>query len=240
MEYNKGVERFFIIIFFLIMSGIFIYIIVSAINSNRYLSQNDIEESNNFTDNTSDNLNTKKDNVIDNNENTRHQTTTIIQQKEPNIEYVETKISSYSTTIYDNDKNRMFNIKLACSKLDGYVIKSGNEFSFNKVLGPMDKQAGYKKAIGFDSNGKNIKVYAGGMCQLSSTTYNTALIAELEITERHAHSKRVSYVPKGKDATIFYDSIDLKFINNNDFDIKITAYSNGKEVTVEMYKISSD
>lgn len=237
MEYNKGIENFFIILFFIIMSSIFIYIIISAISSNKLLRKNYIKNSNNIISDNNINNNTDNDINTENGKNTNTQFITPLQQAEPEIE---TKISSYFTSIYDNDKNRMYNLKLACSKLDGYVIKAGNEFSFNKTLGSMNEQAGYKKATGFDSNGNNIKVYAGGMCQLSSTTYNTALIAKLKITERHAHSKRVSYVPKGKDATIFYDSLDLKFVNNNNFDIKIKASSNGSKVTVEMYKISSD
>lgn len=248
MGYSKGVESFFITLFFVIILGIFIYILSSVFYSNRALKKNYVEESSNLIDNnnnethTDSNTNTNSNNnpTINNKENTTNNEN--VEQPSPApIKKTEEKIkiSSYSTSIYDNAKNRKYNLKLACSKLNGYVIKANHEFSFNKALGPMGKDAGYKKATGFDSNGNNIKVYAGGMCQLSSTTYNTALIAKLKVTERHAHSKRVSYVPKGKDATIYYGSLDLKFINTNDFDIEIKAFSNGGKVTVEMYKISS-
>lgn len=247
MGYSKGVESFFITLFFVIILGIFIYIISSVFHSNRALKENYVEESSNLVDNNEENntnnntsANSNNDPIINNegnttnNENVEQPSPAPVKRTEEKI-----KISSYSTAIYDNAKNRKYNLKLACSKLNGYVIKANHEFSFNEALGPMGKDAGYKKATGFDSNGNNIKVYAGGMCQLSSTTYNTALIAKLKITERHAHSKRVSYVPKGKDATIYYGSLDLKFINTNDFDIEIKAFSNGGKVTVEMYKISS-
>ena len=146
------------------------------------------------------------------------------------------KIASYTTKIYDNDKNRVYNIKLACKTLDKTVVKTQEEFSFNNTLGNMGESEGYKKATGFDSNGNDIKVYGGGICQLSSTLYNTVLIANLKVTERHAHSKRVYYVPKNKDATVFSGGPDLKFVNNSDSDIIINATTDGHKVTVTLSK----
>ena len=100
----------------------------------------------------------------------------------------------------------------------------------------MGENEGYKKATGFDSNGNDIKVFGGGICQLSSTLYNTVLIAKLKVTERHAHSKRVYYVPKNKDATVFAGGPDLKFINITDSDIIINASTDGNKVTVKLIK----
>lgn len=152
------------------------------------------------------------------------------------------EIASYSTQIYDNDKNRIHNITKACNTLNGTIVASGTEFSFNNTLGKMDKEDGYKKALGFDSNGNKIKMYGGGICQISSTLYNAVLIANLEVTERHAHSRRVNYVPKNKDATIYYGVADFKFINNTENYIVINALTDGTTVTVELmsesYKIS--
>ena len=146
------------------------------------------------------------------------------------------EIASYTTKIYDNDKNRVYNIKLACKNLDNTVVTANQEFSFNNKMGSMGESDGYRKATGFDSNGNDIKVYGGGICQLSSTLYNTVLIAKLKITERHAHSKRVYYVPKNKDATVFSGGPDLKFINNTDSDIIIKASTDGNKVTVKLVK----
>ena len=143
-------------------------------------------------------------------------------------------ISTYTTNIYDNDKNRVFNIKLACNSLDGTVVPPNEEFSFNNTLGNMGKNEGYKKAIGFDSNGNNIKVYGGGICQLSSTLYNAVLIAKLKVTQRHAHSKRVYYVPKNKDATVFSGGPDFKFINTSNSYITISSKTDGHTVTVSL------
>lgn len=101
----------------------------------------------------------------------------------------------------------------------------------------MGEENGYKLAKGFDDDGKLIDIPGGGMCQVSSTLYNVALIANLEITERHPHSRRVYYVPVDKDATIYYPSLDLKFINNTGYDLKISAQNDNYSVTIKMYKI---
>lgn len=171
-----------------------------------------------LTDNEIDKLNIDKN-------------TNIKSQKKPE------QIATYTTTIYDTDTNRVDNITLANSKLNGYIIKVGEEFSFNNVIGPMDESQGFKKALGFDGEGNKIEISGGGICQISSTLYNAVLIANLEVTERHPHSHRVYYVPQDKDATIFYGTYDLKFINNTDRDIKIETTNDNANVTINLIKI---
>ena len=151
-----------------------------------------------------------------------------------NLEKTIVELSSYTTKIYDTDKNRIYNIKLACKQLNGHKVLVGEEFSFNNKLGNMGEAEGYKKSIGFDSNGNKIKMYGGGICQISSTLYNAVLIANLKVTERHAHSRRVYYVPKNKDATVYAGGPDFKFINNSDSDIIINASTDGYTVTVTL------
>lgn len=169
---------------------------------------------------------------------TQNDTKNVVKDNPPaviNPTYI--KLSSYKTTIYDKEKNRIHNIGLASEKLDGTIVKTGEEFSFNNTIGPMDSSQGFKKATGFNGKGKKIKVYGGGICQLSSTLYNAAMDAGLEITERHPHSKRVYYVPKNKDATINYGGADLKFKNTTDKDIKISSTTDGHTVTINIEKI---
>lgn len=152
---------------------------------------------------------------------------------------VETEIATYTTNIYDKDDNRVHNISLAISKLNNTVIKSGGEFSFNNTIGPMGAGQGFKEAIGFDTNGNKIKMLGGGLCQISSTLYNSALISNMEITERHPHSRRVYYVPIDKDATIYYGHLDLKFKNNTGSDVKIVATNDNTSVVIKLMKIST-
>lgn len=225
-----------IIVLIIIIIAIFI-LLFSIISSNKNLKNNttDIEQK-------------KDDNSIDiydrtgglSEEEIKNMTIDENKDKEVNQsekKTVETEIASYTTTIYDKDENRVYNITLAISYINGKIIKSNEEFSFNNTVGAMDEEHGFKKAVGFDSNGKKIQVSGGGMCQISSTMYNAALIANLEVTERHSHSRRVYYVPKDKDATIYYGSLDFKFKNNTTNDIKIEATNDDKNVTIKLKKI---
>lgn len=143
-------------------------------------------------------------------------------------------IASYTTKIQDTDKNRIYNITLASEKLDGHIVTPNTEFSFNNKMGNMGATDGYKKALGFDSNGNKIKMYGGGICQISSTLYNAVMAANLKVTERHAHSRRVYYVPKNKDATVFSGGPDFKFINTLQNNIMICVHTDGYKVTVTL------
>ena len=197
------------------------YIVYMLYKNNNILNSNDIRKDIASISNNTTNNNEKNNNVL----------------AEKEIVYTENEIASYTSTLYDNQESRVYNISKACATLNGVKIKPGEEFSFNNTIGPMGEGNGFKKATGFDSNGKLIQISGGGMCQVSSTLYNVALLANLEITERHAHSRRVKYVPADKDATIYYGSLDLKFRNNTPNDLKITAENDNYSVTIKMYKI---
>lgn len=145
------------------------------------------------------------------------------------------EISSFTTTIYDKDEHRVNNIKLAAEDLDGTVIKSGEVFSFNGAVGRRTKEKGYEEAPIF-VNGEKDKGVGGGVCQVSTTLYNAAIKAELEIIERHRHSREVSYVPEGKDAAVVYNSKDLRFKNTKDYPIEIRISVSEDEIEVTLNK----
>mgnify|MGYP006074561795 CR=1 FL=1 len=150
----------------------------------------------------------------------------------------ETKISSFSTPIVDDNKNRITNIKITCSRISDTVVKSNDEFSFCEVVGQPSSSDGYKEAHAF-VDGELVNAIGGGNCQVSTTIYNAAKkIDGVKITERHEHGKEVGYIEKGKDATVAYDYLDLKFENNNDFDLKLQAYIKNDKVCVDIYKIA--
>ena len=151
---------------------------------------------------------------------------------------VETKISSFSTPIVDTHKNRINNIKITCSRISNTVVKSNEEFSFCKVVGQPTAEDGYKEAHAF-VDGELVNSIGGGNCQVSTTIYNAAKkIDGVKITERHEHDKPVGYIEMGKDATVAYDYLDLKFKNNNNFDLKLKAYIKNNKVCVDIYKIA--
>lgn len=150
----------------------------------------------------------------------------------------EVEISSFSTKIYTKDDSRQNNLSITCSTLNGKIVKSGETFSFTKTIGPSTSSKGYEEADIFDSNGNKKKGYGGGNCQVSSTLYNAVLnTSGLSVIERHEHSNKVPYVPKDKDAAVAYGSVDFKFRNDNNFDIKINCSTDGNYVYVTLYRI---
>lgn len=141
---------------------------------------------------------------------------------------------SFSTQITDKTPERLNNIKLGVEKLNGAIIKPNEEFSFNNQIGPRTEDTGFKKAIIFDGHGNKIDGYGGGVCQISSTLYNAVLSAGLPVTERHEHSRNVPYIEQGKDASVSYDSEDLKFKNTSNSNLKITANTDNDTLSISI------
>lgn len=202
------------------------------------LNDNNVNENNNNNNTNSNNNNSDKSEQSNDNTHDKPATAVAKEEKKTTPQApTEVQIATYTTTLYDKEQTRIDNINLAISKLNGVIIENGAEFSFNNTIGSMNEGNGFKKATGFDSNGKKIKISGGGICQISSTLYNCALIAGFDITERHPHSKRVYYVPKDKDATILYGSLDLKFVNNSGSKVRIDASATKSTVTITLVKI---
>lgn len=143
-------------------------------------------------------------------------------------------LGSYTTNYNDSSSNRCTNISVAAGLIDGTMLYPGEEFSVNATIGPLDASNGYKLAGAYE-NGQTVESYGGGVCQVSSTLYNAAILAELEITERSNHSMIVSYVKPSMDAAIAGDYKDLRFVNNQDLPIYIEGYTVGKNVYFTIY-----
>lgn len=125
---------------------------------------------------------------------------------------IKVKMAEYSTKFNKAQRERAENIRLAAEKLNGHIIAPNEIFSFNDTVGERTGEKGYKEAPIFFKN-ETVPGVGGGVCQLSSTIYNLALLTDLEIVERANHSLPVNYVPLGRDATVNYNHIDLKFRN---------------------------
>lgn len=148
------------------------------------------------------------------------------------------KISgSFSTKITDKTPERLNNINLGVKKLNGAIINAGEEFSFNSHVGPRTEKEGFEKAIIFDGHGNKMDGYGGGVCQISSTLYNAVLSAGLPVTERHEHSRSVPYIESGKDASVSYDSEDLKFKNTTNKTLKINANTDNDTLNISIEEI---
>lgn len=150
----------------------------------------------------------------------------------------ETTLSEFTTEILPKPANRITNIQISCKKLDGTIVENGQEFSFCGTVGQATSEEGYKEADVI-INKKVVQALGGGMCQVSTTLYNAALaVPNIEIIERHGHDKPVPYIESGKDATVSYGSVDLKFKNNTGNRIKIYASSDDVNVTVKIVSLS--
>lgn len=178
-------------------------------------------------------------NDSDNSNNTNNNNTSATRISSKEKQPVEEEISTFSTIIYIKDENRQNNLTLACSQLNGTIVRNGETFSFCDTLGPAKPEDGYQKADTFDRDGDIFQEYGGGKCQVSSTLYNAVLnIPNIEILERHPHSGDVDYVEEGKDAAVAYGSVDFKFTNNTGYDIKIQASNTPDNVNISIIKIS--
>jgi vancomycin resistance protein VanW len=147
------------------------------------------------------------------------------------------KISSFETSLQDKEENTLFNIKKASNEINGLILKPGENFLFNQIVGPAEKNDGYKEST-IISNGQFTSGYGGGICQVSTTIYNAALLANLQIIERYNHSiygDATSYVPLGRDAAIFYGYKDLKFKNSLDQAISIFCEVKGDSLIATIY-----
>ncbi|MBE6989687.1 MAG: hypothetical protein E7426_02945 [Ruminococcaceae bacterium] len=144
------------------------------------------------------------------------------------------------TTYVSGSSNRLNNVRRAAGVVNGYILNSGERFSYNRTIGNPNKENGYLTAPGY-VGGKTVDVYGGGVCQVSSTLYYATLLSNLKIVERWCHQYAPGYITWGCDATTFYPSPDYVFENNTDYPIKIvTEYSSNNNLTVSIYGTKLD
>ncbi len=146
-------------------------------------------------------------------------------------------ISEVTLTSKGSGSNRNHNLKLASKKINGLVLRPGQTFNWFTVVGPASKRNGYKVAIVFE-NGKSVRGYGGGVCQVSTTLYQASKKVGLRIVERYTHSKPVSYTTSGKDATVAYGSRNLRIRNNKNYSIRIVTTSKGGSTTCKIYRVA--
>lgn len=148
-------------------------------------------------------------------------------------------LSTFSTRYDASNTPRTTNLKLAMQKLDGVVVNPGEIFSYNKTLGKRTAEAGYKEAGGY-AGGRVVQTLAGGICQISSTLYDAAVYANLDIVERHNHMFLAGYVGAGKDATVVYGAYDLKFKNTRKYPIMIKTSIGGGVAKISIFGIKEE
>jgi vancomycin resistance protein YoaR len=142
-------------------------------------------------------------------------------------------VSSY-TTEYGGIANRIHNVQLVAHLVDDKLIAPGEEFSFNKTTGARTAAKGFLEAPVI-INGELSTGLGGGVCQVSTTVFNAAFEAGLKITARTNHALYISHYPQGRDATVDYPDVDLRFINDTGHWLLLRTFVGPSELTVSLY-----
>lgn len=152
---------------------------------------------------------------------------------------INTVLGTYSTTFNSGDTSRTHNIQLATDKINNVVIQPHQKFSFNVIVGERTAEAGYDDAPVF-MDGKLVPGIGGGICQVSSTLFNSALLSGMTIEERVPHYAPVGYIPAGRDATVAYGYIDFVFSNPYEHPIYVLAHTIGDTLTISILGFAAD
>ena len=143
------------------------------------------------------------------------------------------KLGEQTTLFGGSTAERVNNIQLACSKINGTILMPGEVFSYNETVGQRTRDAGFKEAAAYQ-DGEVVQEIGGGVCQVSSTLYCATVFANMETVEREAHYFLVNYLPPAHDATVSWPSPDFKFRNSRNYPVKIVASADPEELTLTM------
>ena len=144
--------------------------------------------------------------------------------------------AEFSTEYPYSNSERKHNILLATNMINGYILNPYEEFSFNKIVGLRTTENGYKTAKVI-LNGEYVDGVGGGVCQVSTTLYNSALLAGMKITEQNSHSLLVQYVEPSFDAMVNSYTSDLRFVNTTNSPVYIVGEANGTSLTFKIYGV---
>jgi vancomycin resistance protein YoaR len=143
------------------------------------------------------------------------------------------RVAGY-TTYYGGEPNRIHNVQLVARLIDGAVIAPGATFSFNATTGERSSERGFREAPVI-INGELQNGIGGGVCQVSTTVFNAAYEAGLPIESRTNHALYIAHYPQGRDATVNYPDIDLKFRNDTGRWLLVRTFVGSSALTVKLY-----
>ena len=139
--------------------------------------------------------------------------------------------STFTTDATGSPPGRANNLSLACAALNGRILQPGETFSFNGFVGQRTPAKGYQLANYYAGNSVG-QTYGGGVCQVATTIFNSALLGNLQIVDRSQHSMTVGYVELGRDATVNWGTTDFQFKNTSGVPIMIYAHGDASSVTI--------
>lgn len=150
------------------------------------------------------------------------------------LSLVKDVLGSATTDYSASSAARAINVQNGCALINGTLLWPGDEFSVTRAVTPFTAENGYEPAPTYEEN-RTIDSYGGGICQVSTTLYNAALKAEMDITARSNHTMMVGYVEPSKDAAIAEGVMDMSFVNNTDAPIYIEGYCSGGQITFVIF-----
>jgi vancomycin resistance protein YoaR len=146
---------------------------------------------------------------------------------------IDRRMSSYKT-YYSGTADRITNLQLGVKALDGTLVAPGGTFSLNDAIGERTVERGFKSApviIGTEY----AEEVGGGTSQVATTAFNAAWEAGLRITERHPHSLYISRYQLGRDATVYWPSLDLKFVNDTKSWVLVKGFAESDGISIAIY-----
>jgi vancomycin resistance protein YoaR len=141
---------------------------------------------------------------------------------------IDGRIAYFVTHFNPGEVGRTLTVRKAIDIVDGTVVKPGQTFSLNGVVGPRDPKHGFFGKSEVFIDGKSVIQSGGGMCQVATTLFNATMLADLKVVERHQHMRTIPYAPPGSDATVYFGEKDFRFENDTDVPVYIsfrTTYS---------------
>jgi vancomycin resistance protein YoaR len=154
------------------------------------------------------------------------------------LQTVNKLLSSFSSNFTSSAYGRSTNITLAVKSINGTLVMPGQSFSFNGTVGRRTAAKGYQPAP-VDIGTKVGSDYGGGICQVSTSLYNSIIRTNIKSTERRYHSIPSTYIPLGMDATVDWGNLDYKFTNTLKFPIYIEGIVKNKILTFNIYSNTS-
>jgi vancomycin resistance protein YoaR len=146
---------------------------------------------------------------------------------------IDTRMSSYKT-YYSGTADRITNLQLGVRALDNTLVPPGGTFSLNDAIGERTEERGFRPAPVIIGN-EYAEEVGGGTSQVATTAFNAAWEAGLRITERHPHSLFISRYQLGRDATVYWPSLDLKFVNDTDTWVLVKGFAEGDGISIAIY-----
>lgn len=163
----------------------------------------------------------------------------VVTESEPartteDLETIQDVLGTFSTDFSSSGNSRSTNLRVGSGKINGTVLMPGEVLSGYELMHPFTTANGYATAAAYE-NGQVVDSVGGGVCQISTTLYNAALLSEMEIVQRQNHSMVINYVKPSMDAAIAGTYKDLKFKNPYDTPIYVEGYTSGKTLTFTIY-----